>query len=276
MKKFIRTLVTVPLLIIFINSNYCQYIPKVLQPDNQEIKNLAEKINDNGWVYFKRNLNIKPNEVFTDYPSAFGLSNFDKMELWKTSKDELGYIHYRFRQYYKGIPVEGTEYIVHTEQGIVRLCHGSIVESLDIDVKPNINEEKALEFALNFIGAEKYAWEDPDWEQFIKMDLKDSSATWFPKGELVIVRKPGKDEYVSENYQLAYKFLIRTLSPDDNINIYINAKTGGLIKKVSNSLNATGTVVTVYNGSIKRDILIVNQRISGTCQKLMIMIITGV
>jgi hypothetical protein len=48
MKKFIRTLVTVPLLIIFINSNYGQYIPKVLQPDNQEIKNLAEKINDNG------------------------------------------------------------------------------------------------------------------------------------------------------------------------------------------------------------------------------------
>ncbi len=249
MKKFIRTLVTVPLLIIFINSNYGQYIPKVLQPDNQEIKNLAEKINDNGWVYFKRNLNIKPNEVFTDYPSAFGLSNFDKMELWKTSKDELGYIHYRFRQYYKGIPVEGTEYIVHTEQGIVRLCHGSIVESLDIDVKPNINEEKALEFALNFIRAEKYAWEDQDWEQFIKMDLKDSSATWFPTGELFITRTPGKDEYVPENYQLAYKFLIRTLSPDDNINIYINAKTGGLIKKLSNSLNATGTVETVYNGS---------------------------
>jgi len=36
------------LLIIFTNSIYGQYVPKVLQPDNQEIKHLAERISDNG------------------------------------------------------------------------------------------------------------------------------------------------------------------------------------------------------------------------------------
>ncbi|MBA7592802.1 hypothetical protein ES708_34996 [subsurface metagenome] len=113
----------------------------------------------------------------------------------------------------------------------------------------HINEETALKLALKIIGAEKYAWEDQDWEQFRKVDLKDSSVTWFPKGELVIIRIPGKNEYTPQNYQLAYKFLVRTLSPDDNINIYINAKTGELINQFSNNLHAIGTVQTVYNGT---------------------------
>jgi len=249
MKNFTKLLVLVLILIVLNISNYGQYIPKVLQPDNQEIKNLAERISENGWVYLKKDLNIKPDEVFTKYPSAFGLLKDDEMRLWKSSKDESGYLHYRYTQYFKGIPVEGTEYIVHTEQGIVRLCHGNIIENLIIDIKPDINEETALKLALKIIGAEKYAWEDPDWEQFRKVDLKDSTATLFPKGELVIARISGKSEYIPENYQLAYKFLVRTLSPDDNINIYINAKTGELINKFSNILRATGTVVTVYNGT---------------------------
>ncbi|MCD6566890.1 MAG: M4 family metallopeptidase [Bacteroidales bacterium] len=249
MKKIIKYFF---LVVLFLGINFLsfgQYIPRVLQPDNQEIQNLSERISKNGWVYFKKNLDIKPDEVFTKYPSAFGLLKDDEMRLWKSSKDESGNLHYRYTQYFKGIPVEGTEYIVHAEQEIVRLCHGSIVESLDIAIKPNIDEETALKLALEIIGAEKYAWEDQDWEQFRKVDLKDSSATWFPKGELVITRIPGKSEYIPENYQLAYKFLVRTLSPDDNINIYINAKTGELINKFSNVLRATGTVVTVYNGT---------------------------
>lgn len=150
-------------------------------------------------MYFKKNLDIKPDEVFTKHPSAFGLLKDDEMRLWKSSKDESGYLHYRYTQYFKGIPVEGTEYIVHTEQGIVMLCQGNIVENLDIDIKPDINEKTALKLTLNFIGAEKYEWEDQDWEQFRKVDLKDNSATWFPKGELVITRIPGKSEYIPQN-----------------------------------------------------------------------------
>ena len=61
--------------------SFGQYIPRVLQPDNQEIKKISEKISDNGWVYFKKNLNIKTNEVFTKYPSAFGLLKNDEMKL---------------------------------------------------------------------------------------------------------------------------------------------------------------------------------------------------
>jgi len=90
------------------------------------------------------------------------------MKLWKTSQDELGQTHYRYKQYYKGIPVEGTEYIVHTDQEVVWLCHGNIVENLVIDVKPNITEEKALELALSFIDAKVFAWEYPDWDNSLK------------------------------------------------------------------------------------------------------------
>jgi len=79
MKNFTKYLFPGVLFLVINLLSFGQYIPRVLQPDNQEIKKIAEKISDNGWVYFKKNLDIKPDEVFTKHPSAFGLLKDDEM-----------------------------------------------------------------------------------------------------------------------------------------------------------------------------------------------------
>ena len=84
--------------------NFGQDVPRVLQPDNQEIKIIAERVSDNAWVYFKKG--IKPGDVFIRYKMAFGLSVNDNMVKIKTKTDSKGQKHHYYQQYYKGIPVE--------------------------------------------------------------------------------------------------------------------------------------------------------------------------
>src|SRR5690349_16710506 len=40
--------------------------------------------------------------------------------LQRTDQDKLGFIHYRFYQVYKGVPVENSLYIIHTKNGLLK------------------------------------------------------------------------------------------------------------------------------------------------------------
>ena len=99
MKKLIKIFtLTIFLLLIQNVSMLGQYIPRVLDPDNQEIKVFAERISKNGWVYFKPVSNIKHDELFTTNKSAFGLSNDDEMRFKKVQIDDgKGNVTYRYQ-----------------------------------------------------------------------------------------------------------------------------------------------------------------------------------
>jgi len=84
MKKLIKVIaLTIFLLIIHNVSMLGQYIPKVLDPDNQEIKVFAERISKNGWIYFKEGSNIEHDELFTINKNTFGLADNDEMRFKK-------------------------------------------------------------------------------------------------------------------------------------------------------------------------------------------------
>src|SRR6187399_1790389 len=46
-----------------------------------------------------------------------GLSDQSALVLKSTEKDNLGFVHYRFQQTYKGIPVNRSMYVVNTKNG---------------------------------------------------------------------------------------------------------------------------------------------------------------
>src|SRR5262245_47587426 len=46
--------------------------------------------------------------------------------LLNADRDQLGYTHYRFRETYKGLPVEGTMYIVHVQGNKMVSMNGQI------------------------------------------------------------------------------------------------------------------------------------------------------
>jgi bacillolysin len=170
------------------------------------------------------------------------------MILSKSWDDKYGYFHNRYQHFYKGIKVEGSEFTEHYTKGKVEIAHGKIAEDLNTNVIPTLNENAALDAALDAIGADIYAWQDTDWEAAIKLDANDENATYFPTGKLVITPLQWNNDYTPSNFVLAWTFTIKALSPANTTEIYINAHTGDVIRNQSIARN-NGPAETLYYGT---------------------------
>ncbi len=139
--------------------------PKTMDPNNQKIKEIAVKVDDAGWVYLDKEKKLSHDEIFPRYKDAFGLGSSDEMIKTKTEEDDLGIKHHSYQQYYKGLIVENFTYLIHEKNGVSEIANGEILENIDISIIPSLSNKEALEVALKNFKSNKWAWEDPDWEE---------------------------------------------------------------------------------------------------------------
>lgn len=71
----------------------------------------------------------------------------------KEFKDDLGQVHVRMQQRYRGLPVVGGEVIVHMKEEKVIGVNGHFVPDITIDDKPDLADVEAIEVAFNEIAA---------------------------------------------------------------------------------------------------------------------------
>ena len=186
---------------------------------------------------------------FEEYRKAFPLSIDNQMAEVQIFKDALGQTHHRFNQRYKGIEVEGFQFILHERKGWVFNANGELVHGLDVDVTPALSEQQALQSARAYLHAESYMWENESQEAFLKKEQDDENATFYPKGELTITS--GRQEPLPKNFRLAYRFDIYAEKPLGRYDVYVDAKTGEVIDSVNRiyDVDVPGTGATLYNGS---------------------------
>lgn len=219
--------------------------PKTMDPNNQKIKEIAVKVDNAGWVYLDKEKKLSHSEIFTRYKDAFGLGSSDEMIKTKTEEDDLGIKHHSYQQYYKGLKVENFTYLIHENNGISELANGEILENIDLSIVPSLSNMVALEIALKNFKSNKWAWEDPDWEDEKKGNKENPS--WRPNGELIIINQHSKNQ---SGGLLVYKFELLSVDPWFHYATYINAINGSIEKSVSLTRNeSTGTVYTLYNGT---------------------------
>ena len=128
---------------------------------------------------------------------ANSVFNFDadlKVNLKKAESDDLGNINYRFYQSYKGIPVEGSMYIVQTKNGKAIGMSGEIITEVPSNLRAaatnaTIAKQAAIDAAIKFVGAKEYAWQSADMEQSLKNQRGDKNATYLPAANLVWYNK---------------------------------------------------------------------------------------
>ncbi|MFD2515768.1 M4 family metallopeptidase [Pontibacter locisalis] len=188
-------------------------------------------------------------EVLKTY---LNLSAADDLKPGKSEKDDIGFIHQRFNQYYKGIKVEHGAYIVHSKNGVVQSINGDFKKIGAVSTQAALSEKAALASALKYINAKKYMWQVPDQEAWAKQLKNDPNATFFPKGELVII-----DNTYSNNKEnqgkpvLAYKFDIYAQEPVSRDYVYVNAQTGEIVFKdaIIKHATASGSAATRYSGT---------------------------
>ena len=239
MKK-IRLLFLSLVLLALAQSSFAQISSKITQ--------IATVKNNSGWVEFKSNLTIDPATIFTTQKESFGLTTADMMKVYRSESDKIGFTHYRYQQFYQGIPIEGAEYLIHSIGNKSISGNGNILLGITKDVSPAISAQSAISKAINYVNATKYMWEIPANEQFIKMAKKDASASYYPKATLVLIdKKFGKN---AANYVLAYKVDVYAASPVSYRNIYVNATTGEIYHTINllRDTDVPGTATTKYSG----------------------------
>lgn len=145
----------------------------------------------------------------------------------------------KFQQYYKGIKVEfGTI-------SSISLAGGNTVMQMEFYSVPNnfntapvVNENAALQNALQAINAKKYVWEN-----------RSDPAQQQPKAELVIINSEQK---AGDTMVLAYKFFINASQPLTSAYVYVNAWDGSIVF-INNKIhkvydNVGGFATTKYSG----------------------------
>lgn len=185
------------------------------------------------WMNFKKNTSLDGRTIFQQYKSAYGLGLDDEMRLIKTKEDKLGFTHYRYQQYYKGFKIDGAEVLVHDFQGKSKTANGLMVQGLNMDSNPNLSPEDAIQLAMMEVDAEVYMWEDEYSEMELKEIKKDTNASYYPEPELLWVAKSNESLNYASSYLLAYKMDVHSLKPMDGKSIYIDARSGEVLRTIS-------------------------------------------
>ncbi len=218
---------------------------------NQKSPETTNRKSKTEWVHFKPGIGISAVDLFIKQKERFHLSNYDDMKVVRTEKDKLGYTHTRFNQYYNGVKVEGAEYIVHEKDGLIEKANGIIIPGINIGVTPLFTEEQALNTALEYVDAQIYLWQSPEAEALLKQQKKDGKASWYPKGELVLISESADNSFIPSEMHLCWAFDIHAKTPMDANRIYIDAKLGIVFKTLSLSMSCNpGSGTSTWHGNV--------------------------
>ncbi len=154
----------------------------------------------------------------------------DSLKLISSETDNLGFRHSKYRQYHKGVKVDGAILIIHEKNGTVTHINGNFFKGLDIDINPKLSIEKAYRKALKI------------------MNIKDKEFNDSINYEIIIT--PINGIYEIQNFRLTYKFVINDFEKGESWNVYIDAHSGEMVNKISNTHygSVTGNATTIYNG----------------------------
>ena len=192
---------------------------------------------------------------------ANSIFNFDadlKVNLKKAEQDDLGNINYRFYQSYKGIPVDGSMYIVQTKNGKAIGMSGEIITDVPAKLKnasttSAISIQTAVDAAVKFVGAKEYAWQSKDLEQSFKNQTGNKNATYAPSAKLVWFNKATEDDQSlnPSNLVLAYKVDVYAHVPLSRAYYFVDATSGKILGKqdIINESDAPGTANTYWSGT---------------------------
>jgi bacillolysin len=168
--------------------------------------------------------------------SMFNMTKNEEYKSVRSEKDQIGYSHERFQQYFKGIRVEYGVYIVHSRNGAIKSLGGDYKLIKDINTTPSLSSELATEKAYAFVNAQQYV-----------TDNTDNAAP-----ELVIVAHD-YDKHPKDVYKmvLAYKIDVYASKPLSRDYIYVNAHNGEIVhtNAIIKTAVETGSADTRYSGT---------------------------
>jgi Zn-dependent metalloprotease len=179
-------------------------------------------------IYFSPAANWSTDQAGELFSKYLGISGNDNaMILTSTNRTRNNIGVKRYYQYYKGVKVEYGSVALTCKEGRVSFLTGNIYNpDPALSPVPAITEKAALGKALNFVGAEKYMWQNPKQEERIKKLYHKNDTSYFPHGRLVWIEDYSNGMTTNRELHLAYKFDIYAEKPLSRQEVFIDANTG--------------------------------------------------
>ncbi|MFL5752468.1 MAG: M4 family metallopeptidase [Bacteroidia bacterium] len=221
-----------------------------LKLGNAQVAGYSPETNLPNFIRFAAGQEISQDQFENWAMYALNLDGAMSLKAYKTEKDNFGFIHTRFHQYYNSVLIEGTSLITHAKNGRLVSVNGDFIQDTKAATTVSLSEKAALQKALGKVNAKRYKWENKDHENALKTAFNDPGFGFFPKGELVIVQKNGEN-YSAASTRLAYKFNIYAEEPLYRAYIYVDANSGEIIneKNLICTIDVAGTANTKYSGT---------------------------
>ncbi len=197
---------------------------------NSEQVVINEKNNSLQFVVMKNTSYVEEANHLSWLKSSVLKSNSDyELNLYKKEKDNLGYTHYRYQEFYKGVMVEHGVYYVHVKDGKVISVNGEFYPNISqklVTIIPSISKDNALAKAKSL---------------FSSNELNNYSS----KHSLLTVLHRDNTPY------LCYHFELSSYIPLKHSEIYIDAKTNKVVLEINkiHTTDVPGTLVTNYSGT---------------------------
>ena len=164
-----------------------------------------------------------------------------------SEKDDLGYVHERYAQYYKGIKIENSDIRVHYLDGLFVSANGEYIDAPNVDVSVILSKENAIQKAKDYIDAKEYMWENEAENNWLKSITKDETASFYPNPEIVICKN--SIDFQDTTFHIAYKIDIYAKEPIRRDYIFVDAKNGSILAINPILVNVIGTAATRYSGT---------------------------
>lgn len=231
MKTTLQDLSSFSLLFLLLTPLFAQQqkLPSgTFNPDQVYDLHFSERTPVPTFLRFRKPAEVSPQTLPEWTHKQLNLRTEDGLSLQRQSPDPKGGTQYRFQQTYKGVPVEGGFFQLHTLSRTATSLHGDFFAKLNLSVSPLISRETAVRTAL----------------QAISGNLRTR-----PNGQLVIANDG--QHFAPDDFRLLWKFDLETLHPLQHSWVYVDAQTGILFQEIDQILHvdAPGTANTRYSGT---------------------------
>lgn len=179
-----------------------------------------------GWFKIHSDVNISAEQFLANAPQILGLGQ-DELRVQKIENDQLGFTHYRLLQHHKGIPVEMADFLLHENNNRLLSLNGELVYNLNLNTSPALSSQEAISKAIDFVGAQRYMWEDEHNEVVLQDLYHDAHASYYPEPVLVFAQKDFNKK--ASDYRLMYRMDIYAVEPLSRQDIYVDALTGEIL-----------------------------------------------
>jgi Zn-dependent metalloprotease len=181
----------------------------------------ALPITSPGWIRLRPESGVAPGDFFARHAQELGLAPGTEMLGTREQTDELGMMHLRFQQRWRGLDVDGAEFLLHARDGRLLLANGRLaIDFAPTESAPAIGEAQAWEAARRALPAERFYD-----ARRLQASVAEGPTTTAPPGRLLYAATPDPEP----RWVLAWRFDAYAAPMEASRRIDVDAVSGTVV-----------------------------------------------